>query len=636
MIRALLLKRKGEIQEVETTTKKKRRKLTFLDYQLPDRATVAKYLEDFSMISYTDMAETMIRAKNENKTVTYGVDDTVKAAGFKQFDVKTMHVTVVDEDKNRETFTSGFYENASHSGKSSAETVKHDIAKMAVLTNNIYHEMLNLIDFFMSDRAGDSDVMLDEIGVSAKRRLKCNAHVLLAVDVALDKVFRDIETLIGVTNLIGRGAAHVFNSPKNSVWYLGLIAVTKLLSPSHNTESISLHKAYCSFLDKLTDDKGKKLKNEFKGFTSNRFGRVGELSDSFQKHLVYIITFFDEYVDENDNKLVLAVYNYIKSDWFLICCNVVASFYHQITIPIKKLIGMDEFKDTKCLARTWKGMKDKFNVILKQLEDIAVETRLDGAGCLMSKSAENIREALRRQLSVVNFFNTDEEDDIVAPLTNLGCESVFSSFGNDCKKAGGSTSLKTISDKTVISNSKLHSKERWCSLSGEEKRKKFKWASGSKEAKKVKEMEKRFYEKVRAVSELAIEARKKKKISKQEKMMENLERCKAYGGPLTASDIGRLEELTDEQVMAEAGYLKKTISPNLRFKIKVGNKFIKFSFNEIKQQIRDTILPDSAVKSDIDTLLKGVLVPTTSECHQIQLVKFPRRLNHLHQLRGKW
>ena len=92
------------------------------------------------------MAETMIRAKNENKTVTYGVDDTVKAAGFKQFDVKTMHVTVVDEDKNRETFTSGFYENASHSGKSSAETVKHDIAKMAVLTNNSYHEMLNLIE----------------------------------------------------------------------------------------------------------------------------------------------------------------------------------------------------------------------------------------------------------------------------------------------------------------------------------------------------------------------------------------------------------------------------------------------------------------------------------------------------------
>ena len=89
--------------------------------------------------------------------------------------------------------------------------MKHDIAKMAVLTNNSYHEMLNLIDFFMSDRAGDSDVMLAEIGVSAKRRLKCNAHVLLAVDVALDKVFCDIETLIGVTNLIGRGAARVFN-----------------------------------------------------------------------------------------------------------------------------------------------------------------------------------------------------------------------------------------------------------------------------------------------------------------------------------------------------------------------------------------------------------------------------------------
>ena len=120
----------------------------------------------------------------------------LKAAGHKRFDVKTMHVTVIDEEKNRETFTSGFYQNASHSGKTSAETVKHDIAKMAILTNNTYWEMFQLIDFFMTDRAGDSDVMLSELGVDEKQKLKCNAHILLAIDVALDKVFRDTETLI--------------------------------------------------------------------------------------------------------------------------------------------------------------------------------------------------------------------------------------------------------------------------------------------------------------------------------------------------------------------------------------------------------------------------------------------------------
>lgn len=65
----------------------------------------------------------------------------------------------------------------------------------------------------MTDRAGDSDGMLDELSIDDTRRLKCNAHVLLAVDVALDKVFRDVETLFGVSNLIGKGASHVISSP---------------------------------------------------------------------------------------------------------------------------------------------------------------------------------------------------------------------------------------------------------------------------------------------------------------------------------------------------------------------------------------------------------------------------------------
>ena len=49
----------------------------------------------------------------------------------------------------------------------------------------------------------------------------------------------------------------------------------------------------------------------------------------------------------------------------------------------------------------------------------------------------------------------------------------------------------------------------------------------------------------------------------------------------------------------EVGYLKKTIAPNIRFRRKEGNKFIKFITDDIKQQIRDVILPESAVDSDI-------------------------------------
>ena len=71
-------------------------------------------------------------------------------------------------------------------------------------------------------------------------------------------------------------------------------------------------------------------------------------------HLQHIRDFFEEYVDENSNKLVLAVHTYVESDWFLPCCEVVDQFYKDITIPIKQLIGMEEFKGTKNGNRDWK------------------------------------------------------------------------------------------------------------------------------------------------------------------------------------------------------------------------------------------------------------------------------------------
>ena len=349
----------------------------------------------------------MIEANKEEKTVMFGMDDTVKGAGHKRFDVKTTHVTIIDDDKNRETFTSVFYPNASHAGEAAVETVRHDIAKMAILTNNTYREVFDLIDYFMSDRAGDSDVMLDILGVEQKKRLKCNAHVLLAVDISLDKIFRDSERLIGVSNLINKGATHIFSYPKSSIWFLGLIAVAKLLSPSHNIEIISLHKDCCAYLGKLTDGQGKKLKNDFKG--SNRFGRVQELSDLILQHINHIRAFFDEYVDENANKLVLAVDSYIKSDWFLTCCQVASKFYHNITITIKKIIGMDEFKGTECVNRMWGGIKTEFNRKLQSLDNTARLSSNNGNEYLISKAASSIRDAISRQLNMVNFFVEDEQ-----------------------------------------------------------------------------------------------------------------------------------------------------------------------------------------------------------------------------------
>ena len=65
--------------------------------------------------------------------------------------------------KRKDSYSSGFYPNASHSGKASAETVRHDISKMTILSGNDYEDMKGFIDFFMNDRSGDGNIMLRRV-----------------------------------------------------------------------------------------------------------------------------------------------------------------------------------------------------------------------------------------------------------------------------------------------------------------------------------------------------------------------------------------------------------------------------------------------------------------------------------------
>ena len=276
---------------------------------LPSRTAVRNWVESFSLLSFADMAESITKAKENEEKVTFGTDDTVKAAGAKRHDIKSGHITIIGKDNARESYSTGFHESLSHSGKDAATIMKMEISKMAILTDNSFEDMISMIDYFMHDRAGDGDKMLDEFGIDPEKRLKCNAHILLCVDNALDKVFKDMETVVGPSNLIAEGASHVFNGPTNSIWYLGLIALAKLLSPSHNTESISLHKEYKDFLkkDSLSDSDTHVLskhlvKNSFNGFVSNRFGRIGELSVAVVLHNKLIDKFFENQVNEHTNK----------------------------------------------------------------------------------------------------------------------------------------------------------------------------------------------------------------------------------------------------------------------------------------------------------------------------------------------
>lgn len=101
----------------------------------------------------------------------------------------------------------------------------------------------------MSDRGGDIDALLDELGLDSCDRMKCNAQILLCTDSCLNKTFKDVEVKIGVHNLLGEGieATHVLSS-SDSVWTLGLIAFMKLLSADNSVDTISLHHLYQKFL----------------------------------------------------------------------------------------------------------------------------------------------------------------------------------------------------------------------------------------------------------------------------------------------------------------------------------------------------------------------------------------------------
>ena len=187
-----------------------------------------------------------------------------------------------------------------------------------------------------------------------RKRLKCNAHVVLAVDAALEKTFKHTETLVGTSNLISSGPAHVFSSSPNSIWCLGLIASAKLVSPSHMKEAITLYKEYTNFLkenvnlsNEYASISTELLRSGFKGLVSNKFGRVGELSKATDSQQQLLELFFERWVDVHANKLFLAVDAYLKSRWLTNCCAIASTFYDEVVIPIKKVIGIDEFKKLK-------------------------------------------------------------------------------------------------------------------------------------------------------------------------------------------------------------------------------------------------------------------------------------------------
>ena len=289
------------------------------------------------LLTYLLVAKQLIN-KGDDDVITVGLDDTTKAAGHKMYDVKADHITMSGPNVSQKTMTTGYSENISHSGADGAAAYELKLKCLATLAECDIDDIKCSIDFWMTDQAGDCATLLENLGVTKEKILKCSAHIILGADHAADKVFKNTEQKIGVQKLLHVTAGEkVFTSPGSSVHTLALIAISKLLSPSHAAHSILLYDEYTSWMETEGIEH-----TSFKGFTANRFGRIAEIAKEFLCRRQSIIDFFEAVVDTNSNKLVLAVSTYIQNDWFLCCAEIYSKLGDVFIFPLMDLLGIDD------------------------------------------------------------------------------------------------------------------------------------------------------------------------------------------------------------------------------------------------------------------------------------------------------
>ena len=212
----------------------------------------------------------------------------------------------------------------------------------------------------------------------------------------------------------------------------------------------------------------------------------------------------------------------------------------------------------------------------------------------------------------MKFFQNNPEEEIdeqtakkmeLAPLTNSGCESNFSQLDLECRRGSGQTTLQTMSNRHLVKTNQYFDSEEWKQLAPELKVKCWKEARSGEQAKIVKGMQEEFLKKVRAAESLARIHKIKQKIKKNEKCLLLLDQVKLHGGPVSANDVDKLDNLSEADVLAEVRYLRQTLAPNIREKRKVENKFRKFTKMELIQQIRSVLRPENEDFVDVNCLL---------------------------------
>ena len=595
--------------------KKKRRVQVDLKFRFPARSTVRRWIEDAALLNLAYVGRRLTVEKQEGEISTFGGDDTTKAAGHRLYDSKTSNITIAKQEtdgKVRETLTTGFVTNISHSGQDQTEALRFKLKMLGILAGVSEQDIIDSIDFWMNDRSADGDVVMEELQISEEKILKCNAHIILAIEKAVDSVLLYLESQVGNDKLIGTGAGNKAFQKSSSIITLGLIALSKLLSPSHAALSYSLYSAYKSW----RTENGKTTK-DFLGFNGNRFGRPTELAILFLDHKADLLEYFHDNVDENSNQLVLAVLAYMESDWFEIGCRVYKEIGSLLVSPLKEVLGIDKFAKEKNKERNWLGVKKFFDEKIKVLEKLKEDSGNDDTfKKIIARSADKILDALDRQLSKMVFFSGSVSDETLAkmdlaPLTNSGCESRQAELDVRVKHSGGSAPLETLSDKQIISvNGYLLNPI----FGSDEAGKEWLWARSSAETKACRELRKEFLERVALTKRAKEKGRKLIKQKKLERALKLYSLCQKHEGPVTARNLEILEKLGEKELIAEVSYLKSTTAKEIKLRKRVKNpdipgkfKMEKLPVDHLKTSIRNVLKPAAEGAEAVEDLLKKVL-----------------------------
>jgi hypothetical protein len=285
------------------------------------------------------------------------------------------------------------------------------------------------------------------------------------------------------------------------------------------------------------------------------------------------------------------------------------------------LLGIDGRGDSVKHQRNWKGVRSFFQSKLVELKSVK-ESKLEDdsdENKLYASVLEEALEAVQRQLGQMSYFQSDEQVKTsmdeerlqYAPLTNLGCEGEFAKLDNRISQSGGSTTVKTLSQKNVVTTNRLLVDQTFTSLSDKEKSDKWKWSRTSDQVSDVKEIEANYLLTVKMSRRLAVAKKEELKKKKQARTSKLLDTCKDHGGPVTPKSLALVDSLNEKQLIAEIGYLRVTIAPNIRQmrRIKVDGKLknVTLPLQELRQSIKNAVQPESEISNDIDTLLKKYL-----------------------------